>query len=190
MIVVEGPDNSGKTTLIQQLQKDLSVVFGIDFPIKHAGGPGFSSTKLMNDVANLGSPNLLDRVSFISEPIYAAALDRPTSADYYSCVALTNAMLVHGTMFIIHCTGEINRLMDFGNHEVKAHETQEHVDAVIANQRRIIMHYDHYTAYFRHYKNYISYDYTINSYAELLKLCINYLTTRDLVARFDDANQQ
>lgn len=69
IIVVEGPDGAGKSTLATLLQEHFK------WPIVHGGGPlsnrldflGRVRTKGWNDLF----PKILDRVSYISELVYA-----------------------------------------------------------------------------------------------------------------------
>lgn len=68
-IVVEGPDGAGKSTLAAKLQEHFK------WPIVHGGGPLTSRLDFLDRARTKGwndpYPKILDRVSYISERIYA-----------------------------------------------------------------------------------------------------------------------
>jgi hypothetical protein len=69
LIVVEGPDGAGKSILTQMLSEHFK------WPVVHGGGPLTSRNEFLERNKAKGwndpSPKILDRVSYISERVYA-----------------------------------------------------------------------------------------------------------------------
>lgn len=141
-IIIEGPDSSGKTTLIGQLEKIFEVIS------EHDGGPPQCAEdvldKIQNNLRKLINPTLCDRSFFISEVIYASVLKSDTR--YPTNVEKTREMRTilynHHKPIIIFCRPATDTMLKMDNHEVKSHETEEHVKAVNMNQVNLISAYD------------------------------------------------
>jgi hypothetical protein len=136
MLIVEGPDNAGKSTLIHQLE------IAHDIRSVHAGGPPKSkeeiNTKRTVAYENCFKRIIQDRNYFISDLVYGNVLRRAPNYENFSILL----ELLSTRPLIIYCRPSLEHLLKIDDHEVKAHETQEHVDAVKKNQRLIVEHYD------------------------------------------------
>lgn len=105
MIIVEGPDGAGKTTLVQHLSSKY------DIPV--AERVVDKNTKSMGDLRHWTEVNLkaglqwklFDRHRLISEPIYAACMNRKTHEGFDDIGWLTARMIdftrIHP--FIVYC---------------------------------------------------------------------------------------
>lgn len=136
LIIVEGPDGSGKSTLIEQLSKELG------YPIFKSGGP--KDPELMKDtlyqLGKLSLKNevyLCDRVPWISERIYGKALNRPMVVPLRileNCLTLDQK--------IIYCFSENSeQMLTNMSREFKAHKPKEHTEGVIKNHADICKAY-------------------------------------------------
>ena len=134
MIIVEGPDGGGKSTLVNRLSQEFQV------PVHHSGGPPKSEGDIISRHSHmLENPRLIfDRAPAISDPIYGAILVRGSSLDAGD---LLDLLALHP--LVIYCRPPIEHLLKVQDgHEVKAHETQEHVSGVMCHQPEIIVAYD------------------------------------------------
>lgn len=105
MIIVEGPDGAGKTTLVQHLSQKF------DIPI--ADRVVSKKTEPLTDLRHWTEKNLkgglqwllFDRHRLISEPIYAAAMNRQTH-DGFDDIGWLTARMIDFTRihpFIVYC---------------------------------------------------------------------------------------
>jgi len=109
VIIVEGPDGSGKSTLVTTLAQKLRL------PV--AGKVVGSDTQpLVNirdwtedNVARGFQPVIFDRHRLISEPIYGPAMRKRQDADFYDLTWLSNMMWQFYTAkpIIIYCLPDI-----------------------------------------------------------------------------------
>jgi hypothetical protein len=147
-IIVEGPDNSGKSTLCQLLHEKLCM------PVLHAGGPNAT-----NDVALkcckeqqefLLNNAILDRVTPISRQIYENRYGEPELQDHLK------KMLRTPFTTLIYCRPPNEKLMDMSSHKVREGESGDHIHYVLENQHNFIELYDRLMAGVPH----IAYDWT------------------------------
>lgn len=144
MIILEGFDNSGKSTLANKL----------GLPVKHAGGPPKDFKQL---VANLeeqlehcGKPVILDRVTCISDQVYGNKMfDSHLQAYLRQMLKCKNTVLVY-------CRPPIETILNFSDHQVKAHDTEEHLEDIKSNAIKYIDRYDQLMSTIDHVK----FDYT------------------------------
>ena len=138
IIIFEGMDGAGKSTLIQQLHNQLG------YPIFQSGGPKTveqMQTKL-NELENLAFEDtfyLCDRVPFVSELIYSAAFGRLPIMPMDHLMAYWDL-----PMKIVYChtdptTSLVNMVRTF-----KAHKPIEHLKMVEENYSKIKFWYEHY----------------------------------------------
>lgn len=128
-IVLEGHDNSGKSTLAALLSKRLHMeVHSSEGPEKYPG-------ELEERVSRYSQLNnvIFDRHPCISDPIYSIARGKPsnlrssTIIDFYESKPL-----------LIYCDPLTRGL---GSHIKKAHDTDEHMAIVESNYKSILHHY-------------------------------------------------
>lgn len=180
MIIVEGPDNSGKSTLIKQLRSELKLN---EIPrVGHgpANGPKdlWERTYQIIDAVTKSKSRwvILDRFTLIGEDIYGPILRHVNLWDrmpqekikFWRAVNLLDP-------FIIYCRPPKDVITDMKNHIIKPYDTPEHVRRVNQKQELIIHAYDNYFANWKPY-NFFRYNYKDpESYNQLKFLLKEYL---------------
>lgn len=149
MIILEGPDNSGKTTLAQKICREFNL------PIHHSGGP----SKNRDDIFRRHGEVMLhleerraivmDRAAIISDPIYRRIIRKGESFFAQPDLERFRALL---RVPVIYCRPSTHHLMQVTKgHSMKAqHETAEHVAGVVEHQEEIVKAYDDFFSTFPH----------------------------------------
>lgn len=164
MIVVEGPDNSGKSTLIKWIKDEFPVK-----EIKHGRhGPPLSALEIkarteiiLREAIKLRKERetIVDRFSLIGESIYGPIL---RGKDLWTEIPQDKIRLeeVFNTLnpFIIYCRPDNNTILDMSHHQIKDYDTEEHILNINKNQKLIIRAYDNYFAKLNPY-NFYKYNY-------------------------------
>ncbi len=142
-IIVEGFDNSGKSTLARS--------FGLE--VVHPGPRPLNVTGelrcMLDQLRNAHRPIVMDRVTSISTPCYSGHF----GADYKK-----NLDLILGTRHcvLIYCRPPLEVIMDFSNHIAKSYDDETRIKWLHDNAEAIVSRYDLYMSAFPHVK----YDYT------------------------------
>lgn len=143
MVIVEGPDGGGKTTLVDK----LCGYFGTDVeerPCTSENGIDMASLKawVERDMARpLHGPGIYDRYPLFSEPIYGP-LTRGRMADGFndfSWLNRMNRMLMQRQPVVIWCLPPVNEVLE--NIERNHDGTTPHMAGVLRKARAI---YDQY----------------------------------------------
>lgn len=109
MIIVEGPDGSGKSTLVTRLARDLRL------PVA-AKVVGSDTQPVVNirdwteqNVHKGFQPVIFDRHRLISEPIYGPALRRRQDAEFYDLTWLSDMMwhFYNAKPIVVYCLPDI-----------------------------------------------------------------------------------
>ena len=160
IIVLEGPDGTGKSTLGYQLAKDLNAQY------YHSGGP--KTLKELEDkmseleiMAESSRYYIVDRVPYISEMVYGYALRGSsliTASQHQRYKSLAK--------LYIFCKPSakhnVQMSLDF-----KAHKPKIHTDLVIKNKDKIK---DLYDSIFKKIPHTI---YNMDNYKEVLQKCVD-----------------
>ena len=154
MIIVEGPDNAGKTTLCAELQR-----LGIKLQLQHSGGPIKSREDFDARMHNIFAQSncIIDRFPSVSEAVYGPLFNRDMGINFQEATAHA---LRRGFMFI-YCRPSLDHLLDFAKHRPSEH-TQEGIapevyhKMVEEKQTLIISRYDMIMSIIPH----IRYDFT------------------------------
>jgi len=130
MIVLEGPDNSGKTTLADALRREFAFE-------KFTAGPAPSTHDelvrcLHDQEGRIWQPCIHDRVTCISQQVYSGR------------DAMLDAFLrrMAGPAVIVYCRAPERTLMDFSTHRVKGYDTEESLRRLMDRQHEYIGRYD------------------------------------------------
>lgn len=128
-IILEGFDNSGKTTLAES--------FGLDIV---RAGPKPKNWReeqryIEEQQRQARCPVVLDRVTCLSQPIYRNNPD-------WRCDEALKTMLDTHHCILIYCRPPLEKILDFSKHQVKSYDDQKHLDWLKANARDIIARYD------------------------------------------------
>lgn len=139
-IVLEGPDNSGKSTLAKRLSRETG------WPIVHSGGPGKVedfAERLLKDIDNMQRNVIMDRSFIISDSIYSPACRQTRLFDPRPWFRKIQALdQIQSNFLLVFCTAPTSVLLDMSTHIVKPHETREHVAHVMQNKEQICREYD------------------------------------------------
>lgn len=136
MICVEGPDNSGKSTLAQFLSHELCL------PVKHSGGPPkaeFDISDRCQKLITSHHPLIIDRFPAISELVYAPLLRSVDPEDGYLFQMFIVRAIRRGWLFI-YCRPRVTTILE--GHKFKSYETEEHIQGVNKKNIEIIAAYD------------------------------------------------
>lgn len=168
MIILEGPDNAGKTTLGKHLVAELGLelIHGGDAPKDLA-----ECWTRIDKIMDHPNPAIFDRVIQISEQIYGNVFRNTT---FFDCHKEISRLRRKHYPLIIYCRPDISKLLHLEEKDFRADEEKSHVKKVKENQQRIVNHYDDL---FQHYIH-IRYNYTkhnISDLTQLTKLCKKYL---------------
>lgn len=163
MIIIEGPDNSGKTTLGNRLSKRLNV------PLQHSGGPAKGKDEILMRTDNIlrerNSICIRDRIPIISEYVYANALGRPSFFTDENIMHYLN-LLIQMHPVIIFCNPPKEIVLG-GNHKFGEHDTPEHHRKVEENKLTIYEMYQSVFSMIPHY----SYDWTQDNIDTIYLAC-------------------
>ena len=136
MLVFEGPDNSGKTTLASYVSHELGI------PLYHFGKPPKNVKDLEQRIEfllNNHDQYIFDRIPLVSEPVYSVLRDHNMmnllsgEAEYYTIFRELNPLL-------IYCRPPTEVILE--GHVGKPDEDLVHVFMVEENARLLIKRYD------------------------------------------------
>jgi len=124
MIILEGPDGGGKSTLLEKLRP----VFR-EYEFVHSGGPVQSPADLYTRMRKQHPRQVRDRHFCISSPIYSEALGRQCWVDD----RVIESWLLHRP-FVIFCFAPTDEMPP----QTGVHDTPEHVAGITANREKIL----------------------------------------------------
>ena len=139
IIILEGPDNAGKSSLAKRLSCDLHV------EVIHPGGPPKNIVEAIarcfeqERTFEIGTQlNIIfDRVTCISDMIYRGI------PEYHNVFGLFQDQIRYRkNIVVIYCRPSIERLRNFDDHVTKDHEDESVVQHAKDNVERIIFEYD------------------------------------------------
>jgi hypothetical protein len=151
MIILEGPDNSGKSTLAKLFKMR-------GFAVVHPGGapssPQQEEDMMLAQANNAALQIVHDRVTCISNPIYN--LYRGDSKPDMRYGYWLSETLAKPGCVLVYCRPPIENMLNFATHEAKAHDSAEHLKMIESNAINLIKSYDLMMSFVPH----IQYDYT------------------------------
>ncbi len=137
VIVLEGPDGAGKSTLAERLQ----VMY--QWPVVHTGGPNSSRQDVFDRIDQfrfMSRTNVIfDRIAMVSEPVYSVLQHRDSYLDDCEILALVEQM----NPVVIYCRlQDSERMLRRILESPKAHKSPEYLRKVQANHAEITKRYD------------------------------------------------
>lgn len=141
MIIVEGPDGAGKTTLIERLSQDLSLTVAPKF-VK-SSGEGSGTNDLFGEaykdvVTMLDRPVMIyDRHPLISEYIYGPIVRGIVPPDFLTPQARATMRMFEDQVHVIWCLPSLQMCME----NVHDQDTIEQMDGVTSNIEAIYSMY-------------------------------------------------
>lgn len=140
MIIVEGPDGSGKSALIELLHK----MTGMD--VFHRGGPPVDREEALKQMSRTFTQfgMILDRTIFVSEIVYGHALRGKTVVDQELLWEGLRRLVGMNALFVF-CRpkdGTLRRAFEKSITKLKAWKTKEHCQEVTEKFDEIVAGYD------------------------------------------------
>lgn len=141
MIVVEGMDNSGKTTLVSRLR------FAIGARVVKSCGPKdkdedlFDWTRKQLERPNTRPLYIYDRFSVISDPVYSPVIRGKNPFFDHREGELLIEEFIKQEPLIIYCNPGLERITNFGE--------REQMEGVISNVENLLKEYDEVIRYLR-----------------------------------------
>lgn len=165
MIVVEGYDCSGKSTLVGKLDAWTDNFYAI----KHSGGPPTDLNHVRRCLARclhrMSYHVIQDRVTQVSESVYGIIV-RPAM----SALALSRIGDLRHARLLIYCRPDRATILDtLGRHKAKAHDTPEHIEHVLAHATTMINIYDTIIEMARQHVDVFKYDYQNTTHDDQLR---------------------
>jgi len=153
VIVVEGYDCTGKTTLVEK----ISTWTG--FVVRHSGGPPKDLNHVRRCLARCASrmtgPIIQDRVTQVSEGVYGM-LCRPSM----SALALSRVSDLRFARLLVYCRPGIETILNrLQTHQLKDHDSVEHAEYVLRKAETMIAIYDTVIEMARPYVDVFVYNY-------------------------------
>jgi hypothetical protein len=146
-IILEGMDNTGKSTLAKKLSQLLAMpVFTAGPPPRHEE---HAQLCVQEQHKMLSHGCILDRVTCISDPIYQE--DR-----YKSLYGDGRDFILSEGIPVVYCRPPTRTIVDFSAHEEKSYDTDEHLEKLAKNRHLYVDRYDKFFLNFPH----ILYDWT------------------------------
>lgn len=177
IIILEGPDNAGKSTLGNMLSVDLGI------SLVHPGGPPKNIVEVINrcyEQANTFSLSsevdfIYDRVTCISDMIYRGKpeYNKMFTVFHYQLKLMKNVV-------IIYCRPSDERVKNFDDHIQKDHEDASVVQHAKDNVDRIVSEYDAFMNSIMYNLNYtvLRYDFERDASKESYNALVRLLTSR------------
>jgi hypothetical protein len=168
-IVLEGPDNSGKSTLARAL---LDVAPSYHY--YHPGGPPadeveedqFISNQIL--MAHAKTPILFDRITPVSQLVYAPRPER-------QAVRVGAVSEILNTSVLVYCRPSTDCLMRFEKFTWREGESEAHKQLIIRNQLTYVQRYDQTMEGFSH----VTYDFEDEPAAKALEVALMALMRGD-----------
>ena len=141
MIIAEGPDGGGKTTLLEAIARSGTR------EVHHSGGPPADVEELMHRMADIlekADTHVFDRFPLISEYVYGT-ITRPIEprTSYKSLVMRMVSFSARVNPVIVYCRPPLKTLIDYAPLLVaKAHKPESHVENVKQQIVKITDFYD------------------------------------------------
>lgn len=161
MIIIEGPDNAGKTTLANKLSKRLGL------PVVHSVRPKRGDSEgvvLSHSNSQLQPQNaILDRVYAISEWVYGRVIRGKTALGHFHSQALLD--LYHRPYLIIYCRPEMETILN--------NKGRKQMAGVLEHHQKIVEEYDYIMTDLNRYSHstVVRYDWEINNFDLLANRC-------------------
>lgn len=147
-IILEGPDNAGKSTLAAFLTKELSL------PIKHSGGPSKYPGEVNARALQFnGDPACMiyDRHPCVSQNLYVEALKNGGELVHQRTIDEFYA----AGHFIVYCRPIA---LDLSGHQMSEHSSDQYFEEVRRNYCRLLAVYDAWALEHAHLVYRIGYD--------------------------------
>ncbi|MNB69349.1 SPBc2 prophage-derived uncharacterized protein YorR [compost metagenome] len=150
LIILEGPDGAGKTTLAQQLSMSTG------YPVQHRSKPKTEEEKqqmfLEYEQMCMSRENIIVDRCWYSEMVYGKVMRDQSYISQDQMLALErNIMMIGGGGIIVHCTDKVDTLWDRLKDRGEDYITDIHKLAEITFGYEMLMHQQrHWLPVFRY----------------------------------------
>lgn len=141
MIIVEGFDGSGKTTLCEHLATAMG------WPVQKCGGPTRDAHDLRRWLDRgyqaMREKSVKDRTTCVSESVYQSLSDPARSAMALHAITDLQRITTSHRLVLVYCRPPTSFLIDaLITHKDKAHDTPAHMEKVRRQAMWMIEYYD------------------------------------------------
>lgn len=178
MLIVEGPDGAGKTTLIKDIVKQLqswTTALSVKEPVKVIKSPGPLGEGLfewaVNALSRAIEPVVFDRFPLFSEIVYGPILRRKLLMNRTQFDEL-KTLLIDWNPLVVYCRPPTSTLTE-------SSKTEEQMEGVLGNLKQIINNYDHHLLFWMRDFRVFHYDFTQPENKELLRVVIDTYVRED-----------
>lgn len=135
IIVIEGPDGAGKSTLANKLSKKSNK------KVLHTGGQSSTPGELLGRVKMIeANPDcIVDRFPYLSEIIYR---QHPLIIDHKILLSKWEDFKKNNNVFLIYCRTDLKTMSENISHEKKAHKSAEYLEEIKQRHPNIVDRYD------------------------------------------------
>ena len=136
MLVFEGPDNSGKSTIASYISYQL------DIPVYHFGAPPRTAGELRSRITEMFKVRhdfIFDRIPLISEPVYSLIKDIPLS-EYITEEDFEQLRSIRP--IIVYCRPPDYVVLEKDCRNLKAHDEPDYLERIENNKRLLLNRYD------------------------------------------------
>lgn len=149
-VILEGFDNSGKSTLADNLGKDAGAT--VYYPGPKPVGISEIRQQLRQQAQWASEPSaVLDRTTLFSQQAYA--LGNLKGMAEFACGALMEIGTIAKTVqnsLVVYCRPPIEKILDFSTHKVKVYDDVKKIKWLEENAEAIIRRYDQMFSHWPH----------------------------------------
>jgi len=165
MIIVEGCDNTGKSTVLAKLADGLKLMI-VNNRKRPSGTSDISFFNTRMVELSKHFPLILDRHPVISEPVYGP-ICRGTSwpERYYQENVLRELERIKA--LVVYCRPKNSTILNFGE--------RDQMEGVVKNGLKLIQAYDSHIKFINQFLEVVTYDYETHDYLGLQRLVETHL---------------
>ncbi len=155
-VILEGFDNSGKSTLAEMLKLDAEAT--VYYPGPKPVGIRAIRRQMRQQADWASEPNaVLDRVTIFSQSAYSLGDTRQVlQLMFASLMEMGAFMRTIDNSLVVYCRPPIEKILDFSTHQIKSYDDHKKLKWLDANAERIVQRYDNLFKSFPH----VVWDYT------------------------------
>ena len=155
-VILEGFDNSGKSTLAEMLKRDAEAT--VYYPGPKPVGIRDIRRQMRQQAEWASEPSaVLDRVTIFSQYAYSLGDTRQMlQLAFASLMEMRAFMRTIDNSLVVYCRPPIEKILDFSTHQIKSYDDHKKLRWLEANAERIVQRYDNLFKSFPH----VVWDYT------------------------------
>lgn len=174
MLIFEGPDNSGKSTIANYISEKIGI------PVNHFSGPPEDVEELKERIHFMMANHdkfIFDRIPLIGEDVYSSLRDNNLLDELENHNIIRKEFLALNPL-IIYCRPRKALIMSTA-HLPKSYDTPKHIDSIKQKEEELIDRYDEIMSNVKNFIPIWDYDYEVQSKESLAKVVIIELKFRN-----------